>query len=98
MKAFCGRKIIIENRKTGGKRKKTFKERFFSWPWKPWIKEKFDSCLGELLVQDGQVVEDKVNGSFIMNSKTYNLLLKTQLKSRGTHEPGFCTSKTLTTL
>lgn len=67
---IMGFRIIIQDKTTGCNEIKTFKERWLSWPWKPWIKEKYNLLGGDKLIPDEQVRKDEINKTMVMNSYT----------------------------
>jgi len=67
---YAGMELYVDDKMTGAMVKKSFKERFFSLPWKPWKAMKFDPNAGDPFIPDGQVIRLKGTNKIIMNSKT----------------------------
>lgn len=63
---------IIELKPTTITVKRTFKERWFSLPWKPLVKTRTE-CFE--MIPDGEVIVDKLNKAVYVNSKTRLKLL-----------------------
>lgn len=62
--------IYINDLKIGRHIKRTFKERFFSWPWKPWKRTYFDPNSGEYIIPTGQIIKAENGSKLFMNSHT----------------------------
>jgi len=67
---YAGMEIIVNDVMTGANVRRSFKERFFSWPWRPWVKTRFDPLAGDPLVPDGEVWRLSGTNKIIMNSRT----------------------------
>lgn len=79
-----GRKII-EQFPIKTKIKKTWKERLSSWPWKPWVKYRYEY---KEFLQPGQVF--MFGNNMIMNPATKNELKKSfPLISKCRHDHGY---------
>ena len=51
-----GIQIFVNSSKTGAYVKRTWRERLFSWPWQPWISQKWDKEAGDYFLPDGQML------------------------------------------
>jgi hypothetical protein len=71
---FCGMRIFINDSMTGEHIKRSWWERLFSWPWRPWVSTKFNPCGGKPLIEDGQVFRMS-RDYFLMNSRTKQQLV-----------------------
>lgn len=70
---FNGMPVIINNTRLGSNIKRSWKERLFSLPWRPLLKEYFDPEEGDYMVATGTVInaEDKL----YMNKITFNKII-----------------------
>jgi hypothetical protein len=66
--------IYIDDEMMGAEVKRSFWEQFFSWPWKPWQKIKFDPNAGGPRFPDGIVGRWAGKNKLVMNSRTWNEL------------------------
>lgn len=59
------------------KERRTLKERFFSLPWKPFVKYRYKFVD---IVKDGEVIRS--GQTLIMNQKTYNAMMRSLHEKR----------------
>ena len=67
---YAGMEIVINDSMTGAMVRRSFKERFFSLPWHPWQKTRFDPLAGDPRIPDGEVWRLAHTNKIIMNSRT----------------------------
>lgn len=67
-----GLKVYVNDHRHDAHVKRTWKERFWSWPWKPWVKTKWDQNAGEYVIPDGQVLRFK--NEIFCNLNTFKVL------------------------
>jgi hypothetical protein len=67
-----GIRVFIENNKFGIWIKRTWKERLFSLPWKPWVRQKFSQDAGSYVLPDGKIIRSR--DSIYVNPNTMKMI------------------------
>jgi hypothetical protein len=70
----AGLKVIINHSKKGAYVVRTWNERLFSWPWKPWVSKKWDSNAGPYMIDNNKIL--KTLDTIVCNPITANTLKK----------------------
>lgn len=70
---YNGLKVFINDHKNGAYVGRTWKERILSWPWKPWIKARWDQGAGEYVIPNGQFLRYR-NEELHCNTNTFKAL------------------------
>ena len=71
---YGGLQIFVNDDMAGAEVKRSFFERFFSRPWTPWKRTRFDPDAGGPAIPDGEVHRFAGTNKIFMNSRTKKVL------------------------